>query len=177
MAATDTTTASAATDVVCVLNAALEQVFVTARPIKATVKEGSKLMQHPLETGSLATDHRVFLSTEIELSLLLTGEEYRATFQQIRDLYRQGEVLTVQTRAASYPDMLVEVMPHDETPDIYDGLAVAVKLIEARFVEPQFSDIKPANPANASTVKRGEQQPKTSAQEPRKGSILSGVFR
>lgn len=177
MAASDTTTASAATDVVCVLNSDLAQVFETARPIKAMVKEGSKLMQHPLETGSLTTDHRVFLSTEVELSMLLTGEEYRATFQQIRDFYLQGERLTVQTRAASYPDMVIESLPHDESPDIYDGVAVALKLIEARFVEPQFADLKTSRPASTNTVKRGEQQPQTSAQEPRKGSILSGVFR
>lgn len=177
MATPNASEASAASDVVAVLNADLLQVFETARPIKATVKEEAKAMDHPLETGATITDHRVILPVEIELALVLASEEYREVYQQIRALFLSSELLTVQTRTGSYPNMLIVGIPHDESPDMMDAAAVAVKLKEAQFVQPQYAALKVKDPANASTVQRGEQQPKTSAQEPRKGSILSGVFR
>lgn len=178
MAATDTPTPSAAVDVVCVLNAALVQVFEKARPMKAQVKPESKLMEHPLETGSTITDHRIILPVTIELAMLLSSEDYASVYNQIKDLFLRAELLTVQTRVGSYPDMLIEKIPHEESADMQDGCIVAVTLKEARFVTPQFSPLKVATPRDSTTVKRGEQQPKeTPPATARRGSILSGVFR
>lgn len=175
MAATDNTTGSAAQDVVCVLDESLTQVFELARPMKAVVKEEAKMMEHPIETGAVVTDHRILLPVEIQLSLVLSSEEYRDVYQQIRELFHAGELLTVQTRTGSYPDMVIQSMPHEETPDMADGTTLALSLRETQFVEPQFSDLKVSKPADGNTVKRGEQQPAASPE--RKGSVLSGVFK
>jgi hypothetical protein len=70
--------------------------------------------------------------------------------------------------------MIIEKMPHDESPDMYDGVALALSLKEAKFVSPQFSTLKVAAPKNANTVKRGEQQPQESKKQ---SSILSGLFK
>lgn len=178
MAATDAPVPTAAVDVVCVLNEALQQVFTQARPIKATVKEDSKAMEHPLETGATIVDHRVILPTTIELSMLLTSDDYPAVYGQIKDLFTRAELLTVQTRVGSYTSMLIEKIPHEETTDIQDGVPLAMTLKEARFVTAQFSALKVATPRDSNTVKRGEQQPKaTPPAAPRGGSILSGIFR
>jgi len=168
------------TDVVCVLDSSLTQVFELARPIKATVKEEAKTMEHPLETGATITDHRVVLPVQVELSLVLSSAEYQQVYQQIRGLFLRADLLTVQTRTGSYENQLIVAMPHEETGDMQDGTTLALKLREALFVEPEFSElrvIKVANPKNTSTVKRGEQQAKTAPQEPRKASILSGIFK
>jgi hypothetical protein len=164
-----------ATDVVCVLDANLAQVFETARPIKAVVKEESKAMEHPLETGAIVTDHRVILPVEIELSLVLSADEYRGTYRQIRDLFHKGELLTVQTRTESYRSMVVQSMPHEENADAFDVVMLALTLKEAQYVEAQFTDAKVARPRDSRTVQRGEQQPKPTAE--RGGSILSRLFK
>jgi len=178
MAASDVPAASAAVDVVCVLNEALEQVFEKARPMKAQVKEESKTMKHPLEDGSTITDHRIILPTTIELSMVLASEDYASVYNQIKDLFLRGELLTVQTRVGTFPSMLIEKMPHDESPDMADACALALTLEEAKFVTPQFSAFKVASPRDSNTAKRGEQQPKeTPPATQRSGSILSGVFR
>jgi len=177
MAATDVDTPSAAVDVVAVLDSDLNQVFELARPVKALVKEESKAMDHPLETGATIIDHRIILPVEIELSFVLNSEEFAEVYQQVRTFFLNAELFTIQTRTGSYPSMLIAGMPHDETPDMADATTLAVSFKEAQFVEPEFSDLKVAQPAASNTVKRGEQQPKTSTQEPRKGSILSGIFR
>lgn len=175
--ANNTLTATAAVDVVAVLDADLNQVFPGVRPIKAQINETSKTMEHPLETGALVTDHRVLLPTEIELSTLVTQAEFRDVYRQVKDIYLRGDLLTVQTRTDSYTSMLISAMPHEESADIQDGIALVLKLREALFTEAVFQDMeipppKMAAAKNTNTVQRGEQRP-VETPEPRKGSYLS----
>ena len=166
-------TPTGAQDVVAVLDANFAQVFERARSIKAAVRPDSKAMEHPLETGAVVTDHRILLPVQVELSLVLASEDYRAVYQQIRDLFRKGELLTVQTRVDSFASMLIEKMPHEETADMLDGVALALSLKEAKFVAPSFSNV--AFPRDSNTVKKGQQQP-TESPPARRQSILSGIF-
>jgi hypothetical protein len=175
MAVSEAPTATAAVDVVCVLNEALAQVFERARPIKASVMTESKAMEHPLETGASIVDHRVIMATAIELSMVLSSDDYPSVYNQIKDLFLRGELLTVQTRVGSYPSMFIEKIPHEETPDMLDGAMLALSLREAQFVTPQFSTLKVATPRDSNTTPRGEQQPQATPPQ-RGGSILSRVF-
>lgn len=163
-----------ATDVVCVLNASLAQVFAKARPVKATIKEESKAMEHPIESGATVTDHRVILPVEIELSMVLASADYRNVYEQVREYFKRGELLTVQTRTASYSNMLITAMPHEETTDVADGVNIGLTLKETLIVAAQFSGQTVARKADSKTVARGEQQPQTPKKQT---SILSGLFR
>lgn len=169
-------TPTGAQDVVAVLDSKFQQVFAKARAIKATIMRASKAMEHPLETGATITDHRIVLPVNIELSMILASDDYRAVYQQVRDLFKRGELLTVQTRVDSFPSMLIEKMPHDETPEMFDGVALALSLKEAQFVQPQYSTVKVAKPKNSATVKQGQKQP-TEAPPERKTSILGSIFK
>ena len=169
-------TPTGAQDVVAVLDSKFRQVFAKARAIKATIMRASKAMEHPLETGATITDHRIVLPVNIELSMILASDDYRAVYQQVRDLFNRGDLLTVQTRVDSFPSMLIEKMPHDETPEMFDGVALALSLKEAHFVQPQFSPLKVAEPKDSNTTKRGQQQP-TESPPARKQSVLSGFFK
>jgi hypothetical protein len=171
-----TVIATNAQDVVAVLTSGFAQVFAQARAMKATVLRASKAMEHPLETGSTIIDHRIVLPVAIELALVLSSADYRAVYQQIRDLFLKGELLTVQTRVDSFTSMLIEKMPHDESPDMLDGVALALSLKEARFIQPQFSVLKVAQPKDSTAVARGQQQP-TEAPPARRSSVLGGFFR
>lgn len=163
-----------AQDVIAVLRSDFLQVFESARAIKATIVRASKAMEHPLETGATITDHRIVLPTTVELSLILASGDYRAVYQQIADLFKRGELLTVQTRVESFNSMLIEKMPHDETPDMLDGVTLALSLKEAQFVQPQFSPLKVRRARDSNTVQRGQQQPTESN---RRSSVLSGFFK
>ena len=148
-------------DVVGVFDKNFNQVFVAARPIRARVKEGGKLAKHPVESGSTVTDNRITTPTEIQLSLVLTPEEFQDTFQQIRDNYSALTPLYVQTKAASYPNMFIEELPHEESPEMFDTISVALKLTEVIFVQAQYQQLTTAqvkDPANASTSATGQQQ-------------------
>lgn len=163
---------NASADVVAVFDDGFNQVFADGRPIKANVNEYSKVMEHPVETGIVITDHIVEQPTEIELSVFLISkgniQDYRSVYQQIKQLKKSGTLLTVQTRTDSYPNMIITDMPHDESPDMFDAIMVAIKLRSVILVTPQYGKLPPSsvsNKANSDTVKKGEQQTKDATTE------------
>lgn len=176
MAVNNTQQATSAIDVLAVLDKDLAQVFPGVRPVKATIHEVSKPMEHPLETGALVTDHRIVLPIDIELTTLVTAEDYREVYRQVKDIYLRGDLLTVQTRTDSYPSMLITSMPHEESGDMQDGVALTLTLREAKFVTAEFKAMaippKMAAKKHGNTVKRGEQRP-TETPGAKKGSFLS----
>lgn len=170
-------------DVVGVFDSGFRQVFPEGRPIKAMVNETAKAMEHPIENGSTITDHRIIEPVEIELTVMLASEDYRDTYSRIRAFFFQTELLIVQTKTGSYPNMIIVGMPHDETADVYDAIPLAIKLKEVQLVTAQFQALPPRavkNPRDTSTVKRGEQSGKpettTSTGGQTKSSILYGVI-
>ena len=139
------------------------QIFRTARPLKAVVKEQAKLMEHPIETGATIVDHRIILPVEIELSMVLESTfgfsvEYQQVYLQIREAYLNSTLLTVQTRSGVYTNQLIQSMPHEEDPTQYDVLTLALSLKQVIFVTAQYGTA-PKNPSNTNTVNRGAQQP------------------
>lgn len=166
-----------AVDVVGVFDSSLNQLFADARPIKAMIKPLSKFMDHPGESGITITDHRIFQPIEIELSLILKASTFRDTYQQIKAAYVGLTPLSVQTKADTYANMYVTDMPHDEDPEIFDTISVALKLREVIFVVAQYQQLPATQvkkPANSSTVKTGQKnpQPATAPQQ----SILHSLF-
>lgn len=101
-------------DVVAIRNAETgEQVFASARPLNASVYEAAKAMSHPLENGSSVVDHLVYDPIEIDFSLRVTGD-VAAVLAEVRDLFRAGTLLTVQTRSGTYDDQFITALPTDE---------------------------------------------------------------
>ena len=169
---------SKAVDVVAITGAGFAPLFSAARPLTASVYEFADVMEHPLETGSVIADHIVFQPIEIELPLLCVGElAYRSTYAAIRTTYAAGVRLTIRTRTGSYPNMVITDLPHDETPDAFNAIAIRLRLREARFVTPAtgLSSEQVANPSQASTQNRGTQQ--TTAAGPTTAARASSSYQ
>lgn len=174
---------TSAYDQVQVLDQDFNQVFPLARALKAVVKEEAKVMEHPLETGATITDHRIILPVEIELSFILPPGSYQDTYRQIRQFYLNSTLLIVQTKSGVYYDQLISSMPHEENPDQYDALTLALTLKQAQFAVTKI-DYSPKNVKQNSEVNRGAQQgqniPKGSSQESSLllsfGKYLKGLF-
>jgi hypothetical protein len=152
----DTLLPTFAFDTVAVFTQEFEQVFRDARAIKATIKEQAKVMEHPIETGAVITDHRIILPVEIELSMILLPQSYQDTYKAIRSYYLNGTLLVIQTKTGIYENQLISSMPHEETPEQYDAITVNLSLRQALFVTPTGT-IVPANPSDSTTVQRGQQ--------------------
>lgn len=165
---------SFASDAVAIFTQDYEQLFANARPVKAVVKEESKVMEHPVESGAVIVDHRIIMPVEIELTVTLTSSDYKNTYHQIRDYYYNGTLLVVQTRSGIYQNQLIQAMPHEEDPTQYDVLTMVINLKQVIFVTAQYGTT-PKNPANKSTVDRGTQQGKP-ANANQSGSVLGTVL-
>lgn len=171
---------TASADVVGVFDQNFNQLFSQATSMKVTVSESSELMKHTLEDGAKITDHAVFDPNTIELSVMVSGQFYRSIFQQIKQVYKSRTIVTIQTKADSYENMVISKMPHDEDPEMFDAIIIAISLEEARFTTPQYGTLPPAKVANksqASTVDKGQQQtaPANDEQTAR-GGLLYRLF-
>lgn len=175
MSIIDTLIFHAANDVVGVFDQDFNQVFKRARAIKAVVKEESKLMEHPVETGATITDHRVILPIEINLSFILQSQDYIDTYREIKSFYLNATLLSVQVRSGVYDNQLIASIPHEEDPLQYDTITMAMSLKQVQFVTPQFK-ISPKNKINSTTVNRGTQQPKTIV-VPNNSALFNGFIR
>lgn len=173
-------------DVVGVFDDQFNPIFTGAKPIKATVNEMTKVMEHPVETGITITDHKVIQPIEIQLSLIIqsgqrfTGQNYRSVYEQIKQVYLKGTLLTVQTKSASYPNMIITDMPHDEDPEMYDALALVIKLKQVLFVTATFGTLpasKVRNKTKASTIPRGQQTGTAPANTATQQSVLAKIGR
>lgn len=146
-------------------SATLNQVFVDARPMKATVIPSAKLLEHPAETGIIIADHKVINPVEVEFSLMITAQFYGSVYQQIAAAFANSTLLIAQTRTGVYPNMVIDRMPHEENPETFDTIVMALRLKEVLFV-PAPSTYAPADPVNEDTVQNGQQQGITPAPAP-----------
>jgi len=146
-------------DVVGVFDDTGAQLFEDARAVKALVRIRAKIMEHPLESGAVIADHIVFQPNEIDLAVIPRPANYRDTFQQIVAAYKAKKTVTVQTKTDTYANMAIEGMPYDLTSDMFDTVAVGLRLRQAIFVQAQFAQLPPAQvkkKSNASTTKTGQ---------------------
>lgn len=164
-----------AVDSVGVYTQDFKQVFREARAIKAVVKEQAKVMEHPVENGSVITDYRIVLPVEIDLSLILNSSDYQSVYKSIRQYFFNMTLLTVQTRAGVYENQIISALPHEEDPNLYDALTIALSLRQVIFVTAQYG-VTPKADKNTNTVDRGLQQgkPATSGQNTFAQSVFEG---
>lgn len=151
------------------------QLFDDARPLKAKVTTSATVMSHPVEDGATITDHKVVNPIEIELSMVLSSDDYTGVYQAIREAFDASTLLTVQTRSGPYQNMMIVAMPHDEDAMMYDAISMALKLREVKFAVVRTGAVPVSSPAdarNTSTSPGGKKQPKAKS-----SSVLFQVFQ
>lgn len=150
-------------DVVQVLDQASgKQVFQAARPLAAFVRECSKGLQYPIETGAVLTDSIIVEPTEIQIIMLIQQSGYATVYPQVRNGRLTGTLYTVQTRTGTYKNMFIEEMPHEETSEMMSAIKIHIKFKEALQVAPSSNgttqiqnNYSPAAPQNSNTVAQG----------------------
>jgi hypothetical protein len=147
-------------------NTAYTQLFQSARPMKANVNRQLKIMDHPIESGAIISDFAIVLPVEIELSMLLTGDEYADMYKSILAYFETQTLVSVQLKSYTFANMLIQAMPHEETPEMFDVVPVALKLREVQLVQVQYQALSSSNvqdTTDQSTTQRGTQQPQAAS--------------
>lgn len=155
-------------DVVGVYNG-FDQVYQSARPLRASLRETSRVMEHPAETGVVLADHHVINPVEIEIPLMIPAQSYAQTYQQIKTDFLAATLLTVKTPVTVYENMIIADMPHEEDPEYFNAITLLLHLRQVIYFIPGAAQSLPANyspaePDNQDTVQNGLQQPVESLQ-------------
>lgn len=169
--------ASSSQDVVGVFDqVSFKQLFPSARSIKAKVTETSAVMSHPVEDGTTVTDHKVINPIEIELSCIIATADYKAVYESIKTVFKDSTLLVVQARSGSYRSMIISAMPHDEDPEFFESLTIAIKLIEVKFAK--FTQggrvTQPKSAKHSDSKDTGKKQPTDAKAADKKQSVLYG---
>ena len=155
------------------------QLFTSAEAMKANVGPLSKIMDHPLEDGSPVSDYKIILPITIDLSVLVNAASYDGTYQAMVQAFQDSTFLTVRTNADTYENMVIEGMPHDETPEMFGFLQIGLRLREIQLVTVQYQALAQTDVANTndqSTVNTGEQQPQPASNNSAAYDLASGLF-
>ena len=161
----DFTQQTSRVDVIGIWDKNFNQFVPFSRPMKCSVTEPSKNMEHPLETGSVVTDHRVILPVEAELSLIMNAAYYQDQYAQIKAAYLTGELFYLHTRVGVFANMMITDIPHDETPEMFDTITMALKLRKVQFATAQFLPL-PARKVSDKTSQSTKQRGQTNGKEP-----------
>lgn len=146
--------------------------------MRALVRNVASFPKQPLESGATFSDNRIFEPIEIELSMILTPATVSDTYAQMREAYQSAAPLSVQTTVETFDNQYIQGLPFDHTPEVFDTIAVSLKLREVQFVEAQYKAITNArSPRNVTTKPTGQKtpQPATPAQDTG-ASVLYGLL-
>lgn len=156
-----------AVDIVAIYDAeTFEQVFADGRPIRAEVRETSTVMNHPVETGTMLSDHHIINQTEINMVMFVKSDFYNSVYVQLRNAWVAATKLSVQTRTGVYHNMIIVDMPHIEEPDTFDAVTLLIRFKEVIYVVPNSvselpapPNFTPIDPVNSNTVLAGLKYP------------------
>lgn len=148
---------------VAIFDEDFKQILTTVNIVDVKVQEDARNMEHPVEDGTIITDHRIILPVEIDLTLILNTTDYPSVYSQIQGLYYGGVLLTIQTRTTIYENQMITSLPHSETSELYSGVALSLSLRQVLIVSAQYN-ITPKYPSDSNTVERGTQQGTTANQ-------------
>lgn len=165
--------------VVILDNDTFDELFDSVSPMRLSVQESKRATKFAVEDGTERSDHIVTALTEMQIDLYLY-EETRNSFENLRQAFEEHMLVTVQTKVASYSNMLIVDIPHDETVDLGDAVNVSMRLQQWLAVQPEYGELPPrkvVNPAQSSTVERGQQTTTESVPETeKKTTILDNLF-
>lgn len=159
-----------------------EVISTSINPLNVSVNESKTTTKFTVENGETRNDHIVDNAIEIQVEFLVVGETAGNVVADLRSRFRNNDLFTVQTRMNSYPDMLIESFPHDESQYIADGCYLNLTFTEWRETTPEYGELKQESvkdPEHSSTVKRGTQRGKEASEpikEKTKRSTLDRIL-
>lgn len=163
---------TAANDIIGIYDQDFVQLFPQARPLKVSPSPTSKLMEQPLETNGVTSDHKVIQPVEIQFNLIVPAFASTDVYNQIYTYFKNSHFMNVQTKARLYTNQVITDMPHEESADAFDVLILALKCREVKIVKPKYK-ISPKRARHRSTVDKGTVNGNNSSQDQ---SVLDQLY-
>lgn len=142
---------------VAILDQDYKKVFTDAKIMDVRVKEDSRTMEHPIESGAVITDHRIILPVEIEMTLMLNSANYSNLYLEIRQNFLDSTLFIIQTKAGVYENQMMTSLPRSENAEVFNGTVLILNFRQVLFVTASVT-FSPKNNSDSNTVNRGTQQ-------------------
>ena len=164
-------------DVTAILNESGEQLFPTAKLLKASVAPSNTFAQHPVEDGTVVSDNKIINQVRISIPMILDSNDYKNVYKSIQDVSNNAVMLSIQTRVATFNKMYIESYPSEESAAVFDTVSMTVNFIEqitGTIVTKKLAASNVSDDSDVDTENRGEQLPK----EDKKTSLqkIAGFF-
>lgn len=129
--------------------------------LKADFADPAKLCTHPIESGSIITDHKVILPKKCTLTLVMPAYYQDIVIEEIRQLYKDSTFLTIRDVSGDYTNMVITNLPHVTDAKTAERLVFTLDLEQVQVVAPQYVKLNKnqvKNAKNASTIPSGVKQ-------------------
>lgn len=150
-------------DVTAILNESGEQLFPTAKLLKASVAPSNTFAQHSVEDGTVVSDNKIINQVRISIPMVLDSNDYKDVYKAIQDTSNNTVKLSIQTRVATFEKMYIESFPSEESAAMFDTVSMTVNFVEqitGTIVTKKLSSSDVLNQSDIDTEDRGEQLPK-----------------
>jgi len=150
-------------DVTAILNESGEQLFPTAKMLKASIAPSNTFAQHVIEDATVVSDNKIINQVRISIPMILDSNDYKDVYKAIQDASNNAVMLSIQTRVATFNKMYIESYPSEESAAMFDTVSMTINFIEqitGTVVIKKLADNDVSNDSDVDTENRGEQLPK-----------------
>lgn len=134
------------------------ELFSNIKYLTLAVKQDSKLMEHPVETGAVISDHKVIYPLELEIQALVNPNDLQDIYFNLELSYKDSAFFTIQTKADIYENLVLVSLPHSENSKYANFLLVGARFKQVILAKTQ-TEFSSSNAADSSTTNRGTQLP------------------
>lgn len=139
-------------------------VLAEFHPLHIIVGRTRRMTEYAIEDGSTLSDHIVDDPLEITIDMMVT-EDMEQAYSALVTEWQAKEPMGIQTRTATYDNMVLVSIPHEEPSDMI-GVTVTLRFRELRTSSPKtgeapmrVSTVK--NPVQSNTQNRGDVKSKS----------------
>lgn len=150
-------------DVTAIFNESGEQLFPTAKLLKASIAPSNTFAQHTVEDGTVVSDNKIINQVRISIPMVLDSNDYKDVYKAIQDASNNAVTLSIQTRVSTFNKMYIESYPSEESAAMFDTVSMVVNFVEqitGTIVIKKLAAPDVSNRSDVDTEDRGEQLPK-----------------
>lgn len=147
--------------------------------MKFSTKRGSTLCDHPIEDGSLVTDHKIILPREFTLTVAMPefgGADIIATLERY---FEDSEKIMVECATGIYPNMILTDIPTSITPNnlsrpLYDLSFREILIVGAQMMS--AVNFNTSSPEDSNTEKATAYASEVDPNSPQGQAALDQIF-
>lgn len=126
-------------------------------PMRITIHNRVTISKHPVETGEVVMDNKVYQPVEVEVNCLVDCEFFDSVMRTLEKLLndKSGNTFMIRTKTDDIEGLLLYDIIETQTTDKYDVVEITLKFIEQMEAEVQGYKGTPMQKQNSPQVDSG----------------------